>query len=285
MDLIDMQQLAPFNDGKNYLLAVIDTFTRYAFVRALKDKTGVNVLHEFKSIVDEAVDKPLIITMDRGTEFSNQLFKNYCIQNQIRCYNPDTSIHAAFIERFNRSLQALIYKYMTENETRRYIDVLPKLVQTYNNRNHRMIGTTPFLAENDVTTHLGIRNLTAKYHGKIKKRNVIFKVGDKVRIVKLKNKFSRGYNEQQQQEIFKIKEIKTKTIIPMYVLETYDGSETISGSFYDNELVKVSGEVFRIEKVLRKRRRQGIEEYFVKWKGFNDTYNSWINAADVEQIF
>ncbi len=144
MDLIDMQQLAPFNDGKNYLLAVIDTFTRYAFVRALKDKTGVNVLHEFKSIVDEAVDKPLIITMDRGTEFSNQLFKNYCIQNQIRCYNPDTSIHAAFIERFNRSLQALIYKYMTENETRRYIDVLPKLVQTYNNRNHRMIGTTPF---------------------------------------------------------------------------------------------------------------------------------------------
>lgn len=285
MDLIDMQQLAPFNDGKKYLLAVIDTFTRYAFVRALKDKTGVNVLHEFKSIVDEAVDKPLIITMDRGTEFSNQLFKNYCIQNQIRCYNPDTSIHAAFIERFNRSLQALIYKYMTENETRRYIDVLPKLVQTYNNRNHRMIGTTPFLAENDVTTHLGIRNLTAKYHGKIKKRNVIFKVGDKVRIVKLKNKFSRGYNEQQQQEIFKIKEIKTKTIIPMYVLETYDGSETISGSFYDNELVKVSGEVFRIEKVLRKRRRQGIEEYFVKWKGFNDTYNSWINAADVEQVF
>ena len=42
--IIAMQQLAPFNDGKNYLLAVIDTFTRYAFVRALKDKTGVNVL-------------------------------------------------------------------------------------------------------------------------------------------------------------------------------------------------------------------------------------------------
>ena len=285
MDLVDMQQLASFNNGINYLLTVIDTFTRYAFVRPLTDKTGLNVLHEFKSILNEAIEKPLIITMDRGTEFSNQLFKDYCIQNQIRCYNPDTSIHAAFIERFNRSLQSLIYKYMTENETKTYIDVLPKLVETYNNRNHRMIGTTPFLADTDPSTHLGIRNLAAKYHEKIKKRNVVFKLGDKVRIVKLKNKFSRGYNEQQQQEIFKVKEIKTKMRIPMYILETYDGSETISGSFYDNELVKVAGEVFRIEKVLKKRTRLGKEEYFVKWKGFNDTYNSWVNAADISQVF
>jgi hypothetical protein len=182
-------------------------------------------------------------------------------------------------------LQALIYKYLTENETERYVDVLPRLLETYNNRRHRMIGTTPYIAENDPSVHLQIRNLAAKYQEKIKKRGVTFKLGDTVRIVKLKNKFSRGYNEQQQREIFRIKEVKTKNKIPMYVLETYNGEETIVGSFYDFELVKVSGEVFRIEKVLRKRRRQGIEEYFVKWKGFNDTYNSWIKATDVEQVF
>ena len=66
MDLIDIQQLAPFNDGVKYLLAVIDTFTRYAFVRGLTDKTGSNVLHEFKSIINEAGTKPLNISMDRG---------------------------------------------------------------------------------------------------------------------------------------------------------------------------------------------------------------------------
>jgi len=219
------------------------------------------------------------------TEFNNHLFKSYCQQNQIDCKNPDTFIHAAYIERFNRSLQALIYKYLTENETERYVDVLPRLLETYNNRRHRMIGTTPYIAENDPSVHLQIRNLAAKYQEKIKKKGVTFKLGDTVRIVKLKNKFSRGYNEQQQREIFRIKEVKTKNKIPMYVLETYNGEETIVGSFYDFELVKVSGEVFRIEKVLRKRRRQGIEEYFVKWKGFNDTYNSWIKATDVEQVF
>ena len=219
------------------------------------------------------------------TEFSNYQFQQFCLQSGIKCFNPDTSIHAAFIERFNRSLQDLIYRYMTEYQTKRYIDELPKLLETYNNRPHRMIGTTPFIAETEPKTHLEIRNLASKYHEKIKKRPVVFKIGDTVRISKLKNKFSRGYNEQQQLEIFKIKEIKTKSIIPMYTLETYNGDETIIGSFYAFELVKVSGDVFCIEKVLKKRKRNGILEYFVKWQGFNDTYNSWINSEDVTQEF
>lgn len=66
MDLLDFQQLAPFNDGIKYLLTVIDTFTRFAFVRGLTDKKGLNVLSEFKSIINEAVEKPKNISMDRG---------------------------------------------------------------------------------------------------------------------------------------------------------------------------------------------------------------------------
>ena len=71
----------------------------------------------------------------------------------------------------------------------------------------------------------------------------------------------------------------------MYFLETNKEDETIIGSFYAFELVMVSGDVFRIGKVLKRRRRNNILEYFVKWKGFNDTYNSWINSEDVTQEF
>lgn len=66
MDLLDIQKFASWNDGVKYLLTVIDTFTRYAFVRPLVNKTGKNVLHEFKSIMEEAGEKPLFISMDRG---------------------------------------------------------------------------------------------------------------------------------------------------------------------------------------------------------------------------
>ena len=295
MDLVDIQELAPFNDNIRFLLAVIDTFTRFAWVRLLKDKRGETVLEAFKSILKSAGEYPRIIVTDRGTEFFNKLFQTFCEQSNIKLLTPDSSVHAAYIERFNRSLQSLIYKYMTENETHRFIDrinpdgtltnVFHNLMHTYNTRKHRMIGTSPCIAENDESVHLDMRLRMSKYYEKIKPKKKTLNVGDTVRISKQKGKFSRGYKEQSQLEIFKIYEIKTKSKIPMYYLETYDGSEKIKGGFYDFELTKVANDVFRVEKVLRTRKKNNIVEHLVKWKGFNDTYNSWIPADDVTQQF
>lgn len=297
MDLVDIQELAPFNDNIRYLLAVIDTFTRFAWVRLLKDKRGETVLNAFKSILQSAGGKPRTIVCDRGAEFMNKAFQNFCEQNDIKFYTPDSSIHAAYIERFNRSLQSLIYKYMTENETHRFIDkvnpdgtttnVMHNLMQTYNNRKHRMIGTSPCIAEHDPSVHIDMRLRMSKYYEKIKPKARTLNVGDTVRISKQKGKFSRGYKEQSQLEIFKIYQIKTNSKIPLYFLETYDGSERIKGGFYDFELTKVTNEndVFRIEKVLKTRKKNNVVENFVKWKGFDEKYNSWIPAENITQNF
>ena len=285
MDLVFLVDLAEHNDGVKYLLTVIDTFTRYAWVRMLKDKTGETVLNAFKSVLEEAGSKPLHLIIDRGTEFNNQIFTNFCLENEIKLDNPDSSIHAAFVERFNRTLQSIFYRYLTENETKRFIGELRRLLDSYNTRYHRMIGTTPQIAENDPSSHLQIRIRTSKYHSTIKPKQVKFKIGDTVRIAKLKTKFSRGYKEQNQEEIFRIKHIKTNNKIPMYTLETYNGDETLKGNFYSYELVKITGDVFRVEKVLKKRTVNGVEQLYVKWKGFKDLYNSWINNNDVVQHF
>lgn len=296
MDLVDIQQLSDFNDGARYLLTCIDTFTRKAFVRILTTKHAPTVLEGFKSILREAGEKPKILVLDRGTEFSNKLFTDFCKQNKIEIKNPDSSIHAAFIERFNRTLQSLIYKYMTENETNRFVNVknkegnpvpvLSKLLETYNNRKHRMIGYTPEEAELNDDTHLPIRIKMSKYYDKIKSKPVKFKIGDEVRVAKQKGKFSRGYNETSNQEIFRVYKITTKLKIPMYILETYDGKEIINGSFYDFELTKVTGDVFRIEKIIKtKKNSNGKTQHYVKWKGFNDTYNSWIDSDNIVKKF
>lgn len=286
MDLVEVQHLAAKNDGVRYLLNCIDIFTRFAFVRPLKDKGANSVLTAFKSILQEAITPPYMVVMDKGAEFSNRMFKDFCQKNNIKFINPQASVHAAFVERFNRTLQLLMYKYMSDNETERYIDVLPKLVNTYNNRIHRIIKTTPQRAELDNNgEHLNLALLQQKQIEKIKKKKPTLPVGSFVRIAKQKGKFSRSYDEQTMQEIFKIKYIDIKKPIPLYHLTDYDGKEDIVGGFYEFELTPVETNVFRIEKVLKKRTFRGKRQIFVKWKGFGEKYNSWIDETNIEQTF
>lgn len=175
---------------------------------------------------------------------------------------------------------------MTENETNRYVDVLQKLVNTYNTRKHRMIGMTPLEAEKNLNNeHLQLNLLQKKQIEQIKRKKPKFSVGSYVRIAKQKGKFSRGYDEQTMQEIFKIKSINISKPIPLYNLTNYDGSEDIVGGFYEFELVPVISNVFRIEKVLKKRKIRGKVQLFVKWKGFGNEHNSWIDGDNVERVF
>jgi len=286
MDLVEISQFSTQNDGVRYLLNCIDIFTRYAFVRPLKDKTAKTVLDAFKSILVEAGEKPLILVMDKGTEFTNRLFKAFCDEQKIKLFNPQASIHAAFVERFNRTLQMLIYKYMTERETNRYIDVLQSLVETYNNRRHRMINMTPKEAEeNKNEEHLTLNLIQQKQLENVKRKKPKYEIGSYVRIAKQKGKFSRSYDEQTMQEIFKIKSINISKPIPLYILSNYDGTEDLKGGFYEFELTPVKTNVFRIEKVLKKRNVRGKRQLFVKWKGFGNEHNSWIDETNVEQVF
>ena len=54
--------------------------------------------------------------------------------------------------------------------------------------------------------------------------------------------------------------------------------EEITGSFYEKELEKTSQEKFRIEKVLT---RKG-DKLYLRWKGYDNSFNSWINKKDLE---
>jgi len=290
MDLVDIQKLHEFNDGVRYLLTCIDTFTRKAFSRTLLTKEAQSVLNAFKSIINEAGGQPMVLVLDKGTEFNNQSFLEFCHENDIKIYTPDSSVHAAFIERFNRTFQKSLYQYMSENETHRYINIKEKngnlipvfdlILQTYNERKHSMTGYSPNKAYNDESTHLPIRIKMSKYYDKIKSRPVKFKIGDIVRVAIQKGKFSRGYNEQSKLEVFRIYKIIRKKI-PMYILETYNGKEILIGSFYDSELTKVTGNIWRIEKVLKTKNGK----HYVKWKGFDDSYNSWVDNKYIVRKF
>ena len=72
---------------------------------------------------------------------------------------------------------------------------------------------------------------------------------------------------------------------PTYTIQDLQ-SEPIKGSFYEAELQKSKQEVFRIEKVIKKRKRKnsGEEETYVKWKGYNSDFNSWVPVSELQKL-
>ena len=102
-----------------------------------------------------------------------------------------------------------------------------------------------------------------------------FKVGDYARISKHKNIFAKGYTPNQSEEVFVIKKVKN-TVSWTYVINDLNGEE-ITGTFYEKELQKTNQQEFRIEKVIKKKG----DKLYVKWKGYNNSFNSWINKKDI----
>ena len=102
-----------------------------------------------------------------------------------------------------------------------------------------------------------------------------FRVGDYVRISKYKNIFAKGYMPNWSEEIFVINKIKN-TVPWTYVINDLNGEEII-GTFYEKELQRTSQNEFRIEKIIK---RKGNKLY-VKWKGYNNSFNSWIDKKDI----
>ena len=76
------------------------------------------------------------------------------------------------------------------------------------------------------------------------------------------------------EEVFTVTDV-IDTKLRTYKLEDY-GNEKIEGSFYEKEIQRVvkTEDVFKIEKALSTRKRKGIKEYFVKWKGYSEKFNS-----------
>ena len=85
--------------------------------------------------------------------------------------------------------------------------------------------------------------------------------------------------------MFKVESRKLRRAIPVYKIVDYE-EYPVQGTFYEPELQRVRKDVnslFRVKKILRKRRRNGQREVFVKWLGWPKKFNSWIleDLADI----
>ena len=155
---------------------------------------------------------------------------------------------------------------MTSISKNVHIDKLDDIVKKYNNTYHKSIKMKPVDVKDD--TYIDFKK-------EVNDKNPKFKVGDHVRISKYKNIFGKGYVPNWSEEIYIIKKIKN-TAPWTYVINDLNGEE-INGTFYENELQGTSQKEFRIEKVLKKKG----DKLYVKWEGYDNFFNSWIDKKDI----
>lgn len=230
-DLCDMSSLSNFNSNYRYILTVIDIFSKFAWAVPIKTKTGIEITKAFEKIFKTR--KPRKMQTDKGTEFINKHTQNLFNKNKIQWFATENETKAQIVERFNRTLKERMYKYFTAQNTKKWIDVVSKLVKNYNTSYHTSIKMTPEQAS--IPKNEGVvRDNLYSDDKQIAKPH--FEVGDNVRISKHKGKFKKGYTPNYTSEIFVIKKV-LNTIPVTYKIIDKNGEE-IKGSFYSEELSK-----------------------------------------------
>ena len=104
-----------------------------------------------------------------------------------------------------------------------------------------------------------------------------YRVGDYVCISKAKQHFAKGYMANWTEELFTIVDVH-RSDPPVYRLVDWHG-DRLDDTFYEPELQKVivpACKTYRIESELS--RRNNGREVLVKWLGYPESFNSWIDV-------
>ena len=181
-------------------------------------------------------------------------------------YSTHNEAKSVVTERFIRTIKNRIYKYMASISKNVYIDKLDDIVDRYNNTKHRTIKMR----------HIDVKDNTyIDFGNTVNYSDLKFKAGDHVIISKYKNIFAKGYTPNWSEEVFVIKKIKNTTSWT-YVINDLNNEEII-GTFYEKELQKRDQQEFRIEKVIKKKGNK----LYIKWKGYDNSFNSSIDKKDL----
>ena len=203
-DLADVSLLARQNGGYRYILTVIDIFSRFAWARPLKTKRGDEVAAAFRNIFQEG-RIPKRIQTDQGKEFENRHVRELFAEHNIELFSVKSAYKAAMVERFNRTLKHKLWRYLTSTNKRKWLDVLQDAVHSYNHSVHRVIKRKPA-----TVTQADVANMREERQESRSKGKDNIRVGDTVRISKVKSVFEKGYLPNWTEELFTVADVNRK---------------------------------------------------------------------------
>lgn len=274
-DLVDVSAISDQNNGVKFLLTVIDSLSKFAWVIPLKNKMNKTVADAFTAIFKRSKRIPRKCRTDRGTEFLGGQVQSLFKSKDVIFFTADNDSKASIIERFNRTLRERLWRYFTATGREKYVDVLADIVEAYNGRVHRTTGKAPA----DVNVH-NAEDVWRRMYGSLLKKNrqqkkiPSFKIGDTVRIGKSKSTFEKGYKTNFIKELFTVSGVIRRNL-PRYKLTDGDG-EIIKGTFSQAEIQRVKPHRKQVKSVVK---RTG-NKIAVTWRGYPDKLITWTEVGE-----
>ena len=222
-DLMEFPQYKFRNRGYRFALIMIDVFTKKLYTAPLKKKTKEETARAFETIFSDFDEYPINLVTDRGMEFYNKEVRKILDSLGINHYSTPTKTNwkASVAERVIRTIKSRLFKYFKTKKTTNWVDVLPQFTKNYNSTPHSSHGFCP----DDVSSEN--RELVYK---KLYPQNTLtivckLKIGDKVRKIKDKTLFEKGYTENWSEEIYRICSARQSNSVCWYKLENLAGEE------------------------------------------------------------
>ena len=242
---------------------------------------------------------------DAGKEFTSKVFQEYLRSKDIAHFTTHSEKQANYVEQFIKTIKSRIWRHIRSQNSRHYIDVLQKLVDSYNKSWHAGILSEPINVnkqnesrlwwqmywpkdlgiKKDVDVKRETNNSKQKDQTKDKKVKFLFKVGDKVRISHLRSAFQREYDIKRSGEIFKISKRFIRQGQPIYrIIDWFNNP--VKGTFYQKELQKVNvsnADIFKIEKILKYKGRGKNKRAKICWLNWPKRFDSWIPVSELKK--
>ena len=291
IDLIDLRPLRSRNRNVSYYFLCIDSFSRRVWLQGMKRKTAAETREAFENILNRMSRSDQIkhCTMDDGTEYKG-VFLQFLQERGIEKHIARK--HATIAERAIRSIKSLMGSHAAFRETLQHVGIMQDIAETYNNRYHRGIGTSPNEADR-VENIEAVRYYVAlqrreKIHSQFQKKPE-FRIGDLVRVAAVPATWQRSYHPTFTREIFRVVEVIQTLPEPMFRVQALGNrGRILKNRWYGAELQKVDIDSLKVSKVLWRKRRNnphsGAAEVLVEWAGLPPELATYVDVNELRNL-